>query len=209
MSLKNLKVKKVESTLLKETGNYLMNVTRFEFEMDSFQKNFDHEVKENIKELQEKGELWIDPTPQLAITFGSTEGKGVITNRFHAKGYVSKDDPEVTEDMLNKDGIMTIGKYVCKETKKGWERIEAPAKTEQALNILFGFLNKLGLTNEEEDIETALTRACEDKYSIVITVSENEYDGKTHLYCEKFSKATLSDVENVEEEVTASDFEKE
>ena len=208
MNVKDLKVKKVESTLLKETGNVLMNVTRFEFGMDSFQKNFDHEIKDNIKELQEKGELWIDATPQLAVTFGGTKGEGVITNRFHLKGYLGKDDAEVTEKMLNKDGIMVIGKYVCKETKEGWERIEAPTKSEQAMNILFGFLNKLGLTNEEETVDVALTRARDDKYSIVVHVAENEFEDKTHLYCEKFTKASLADAEGTDETVSASDFEK-
>lgn len=207
---KNLKVRKVEATLIKEAGDFLVNVVRREY-VTSFEKNLSHEIKEDIRTKQEAGELWIDPTQQLAITFGSTKGEGVITHRFNAQGFLRKDDSEVSEEMLGKADIMVIDGYVCQESKteKGfYERIESPEKTEKALNILFGFMNKLGFTNEEEAVEDCLQRAITDKYSVVATVIEDEYDGKTRFVISKFTKPSLDDVEPVEEEVTASDFEK-
>ena len=65
------KVKKVQATLIKEAGDFIMNLTRFEF-INSFEKNFDHDLKADITTKQEAGELWADPTPQIAITFGCT-----------------------------------------------------------------------------------------------------------------------------------------
>lgn len=208
---RTLKVRKVEATLIKEPGDYVLAVVRREY-VTSFEKNLNHDEKEDIRAKQEAGELWIDATPQLAITFGDNSGKGVITHRFNAKGYLRQDDPEVTDEMLEKDNIIVIDGYVCQESseEKGfYERIESPEKTEKALNILFGFMNKLGFTNEDEDVETCLQKAIDDKYLIVGTVSNEEYDGKERVVISKFSKASAEDVEGSEENaaVTEADFE--
>ena len=203
--LKSLKVKKVDATLIKESGDYVMTITNFEF-INSFEKNFNHELKDNIQDLIESGKHWCDPTPQIAITFGDKDGQGVITHRFNAKGYLCADDSEVTTEMLNRDDIMVIGKYVCKQTEDGWERIESPEKTESALRMLFTFLNKLGFVNEDMDVNGALTKALKDKYYIVATVDNEEYDGKDRLVITKFSRARLEDVEPVEDEISEKDF---
>jgi hypothetical protein len=205
---RTLNVRKVEATLIKEIGDYVLSVVRREY-VTSFEKNLSHEMKEDITTLQENGELWIDATPQLAITFGSVNGDGVITHRFNAKGYLRQDDAEVTDELLEKEDVLVIKGYVCQESKehKGmYERIESPEKTEKALNILFGFMNKLGFTNEEEDVETCLQRAIDEKYPIVGTVDTEEYEGKERLVISKFSKATLEDVTPEEDEVTDEDF---
>jgi hypothetical protein len=196
--LKSLKIRKVEATLLGEAGDYLLQVVNFEF-MNSFEKNFNHEIKENIKELQEVGKLWCDPTPQIAITFADKDGKGLITNRFNCCGYVYSDDPEVTDEMIDREDIMPIGKYVCQQSDDGWKRIESSEKTESALRMLFSFLNKLGFTNEKMDVETALETAVKDKYLIVGTVAEDDYEGKTRHIIEKFSTPKLEDTENADD----------
>lgn len=203
MELKSLKVRKVEATLLREAGSYVAAVVNFEF-INSFEKNFKHELKEDLKELIEKGEMWCDPTPQIAVTFGDKDGRGVITHRFNAKGYLNYDDPEVDEKMLQRKDIMVIGNYVCKETKNGYERIESEQKTESALRMLFSFINKLGITNEELSVEDALVRAKENNMLIVIDVAEDEYNGKTRTVISKFTRATLEDAEK-SSEVTDDD----
>jgi hypothetical protein len=205
-ALKSLKIKKIDATLIKKAGDYVMAITNFEF-INSFEKNFNHELKDNLTELIEQGKHWCDPTPQIAVTLGDKDGQGVITHRFNAKGYLQKDDPEVSKKMLDKDNIMVIGKYVCQQSDEGWERIEAPEKTESALRMLFTFLNKLGFTDEEMDVVTALERAMKDKYYIVVTVDEEEYEGKDRLVITKFSRAKLEDIEADEEaEVSSKDF---
>lgn len=207
-ALGSMMMKKVEATLIKEAADYLVVITRREY-ATSFEKNLDHDIKEDIRSKQEAGELWIDPTPQIAITFGSTEGKGVITHRFNARGYLCKDDQGVTDKLLEKDDIMVIGKYVCKESDNNlYERIEAPEKTEKALNILFGFMNKLGFTNTEQSIEDALKIAIDSKIPIVATVKQEEYEGKNRMVISKFTRPTLEDVTTVDEEaIQKEDFE--
>lgn len=189
------KIEKVVATLISTEGNYIMNVVNFEF-INSFEKNFEHEIKEGLREAQEAGEMWIDPTPQLAITLGSVEGYGVITHRFNAKGYLNQDDSEVSDEMLNDDNVMVIGNYVCKKVDEGWERIEAPEKTATAMNMLFGFLNKLGFTNEDQSIEDALNTARTDKYVITAVVEEDSYQGKDRMVVAKFFKTKLEDMPN-------------
>jgi len=204
--LKKLKVRKVEATLLKEAGDYVLQVVNFEF-MNSFEKNFNHELKENIRDQIEAGKIWCDPTPQIAVTLGDKDGKGVITHRFNASGYLQNEDAEVTKEMLDRDDIMTIGKYVCEQTDDGWKRIESEEKTESALRMLFSFMNKLGFTNENMEVETALETAVKEKYFIVGTVDDEEYDGKSRLVITKFSKAKLEDVEDTDEDkIKEGDF---
>lgn len=205
MELKSLKVRKVEATLLREAGSYVATIVNFEF-INSHEKNFMHELKAGLKEAIEAGEMWCDPTPQIAITFGDKTGKGVITHRFNACGYLHADDAEVTDKMLQRNDILVIGNYVCQQTKDGYKRIESEEKTESALRMLFSFINKLGITNEELDVEEALNTAKADQYNIVIDVAEDEYNGKTRMVIEKFHRAKLEDLEPVEDDVTDDDL---
>lgn len=205
--LRSQKVQKVTASLIQAEGDYVMQITRFEF-MNSFEKNFDHDTKDGIREAIEAGKMWSDPTPQIAITLGDREGNGVITHRFNGCGYLRSNDPEVTEKMLEKEDILVIKGYVCKQNKDGhFERIESPEKTEKAMNMLHSFINKLGITNEELSIEEALKTARDDKYFISVVIIEDNYEGKDRFIIEKFHKVNIDDLETVEKvAASASDF---
>jgi len=177
MKLKDLKVRKVETTLLRTEGDFLMNIVRFE-EINSFEKNFNHDLKADLKSQQEAGEMWIDPTPQVAITFGSTEGKGVITDRFNLRGFVHADDSDVTDDILKRKDVLVIKGYVCKENKDGlYERIVHEERTEKAINRLYSLLNKFGYTTDDYDVETALKEARDEQIPVVATIQIDDYEG--------------------------------
>lgn len=205
--LRNLKNKKVTASLIETAGNYIMNVVRFEF-INSFEKNFDHEEKDGLREKIEAGKHWADPTPQVAITFGDKDGNGVITDRLNGCGYLNQNDSEVTDAMLAAKDVLVIGDYVCKQNKDGqFERIESPEKTEKAMNMIYSFINKLGITNEDVSIDDALKTARDDGYVIGVVIEDDEYNGNAQLKITKFHKVDLEDVEEEEPALKQASFE--
>ena len=211
MNLRELTIEKVVGNLITIPNEYLMHVARVEFELDSFQKNFSHEPREGLKELQENAELWADPTPQIGITFtdASKEQHGAISDRLHAKGYVHSDDEGVTDEMLDREDVLVIEDYVCvKNPETGlYERMEDPERTKKAIKMIFEFMNKLGF-EKPENLEVALARAKKEKYTIVANVVKSTYKGKSHLEIDSYRKAKLEDMESTEEvdAITEEDF---
>lgn len=207
--LETANVEKVQATLIENAGTYVMNLVRFEF-MNSFEKNFDHDEKDGIREQIEAGTMWCDPTPQVAITFGDKDGKGVITDRLSGAGYLHADDKEVTEEMLNEEGILTIGEYICKQNEDGhFERIASPEKSAAAVKRLHEMINKFGITDTKMSIKDALQKIRDDKYFITVNIEDKEFGGKDYLRVDSFSKTNLEDIEEEEKDaVDATDFDK-
>lgn len=82
---------------------------------------------------------WVDPTPQLAVTFKGIDpetGKvtGVITHRYNGLGYVRY--PELGELGLDPDKYFASGTegYAVHEASR--QRIPSELRTKQALNIV-------------------------------------------------------------------------
>lgn len=162
----------------------------------------DGTLKEGISDKIDAEEIWTDESPQFAVTFVSTKGKGVMTYRFNGLGYKHVED--FTEEELEDDKYEVVGDYVCIRNKKGnLVRLKDDDRTNSANRFMNQFLRALK-AEEGENIVAKTDEAIASKQKLVIRVIEKEYDGKPVFDIDKFSPAT-SDVAE-KEGIDADEF---
>lgn len=148
-------------------------------------------------ELKDDVKPWVDKHYQLAVTYTSVDGKGVITDRLNTRGFTRFD--ELTEADRKSGKYENIEGYACITTKAGLERVDSVERTNQCKNIINKLAFAAGLKEEENLIE-GFEAAIAEKRQLTITVSSDTYEGKDQLRVTRF--ASVKTVKTV-----SSDFE--
>lgn len=144
--------------------------------------NYDGTLKENLPE-------YVDVTEQLAITVVSTEGKGGLTHRLNAEGYVKFAD--LTDEEIKSKKFTAVGDYACAKNKSGkLERIPDDKRTASCDNIMDQFMAATGLPEGSgiEDLDLAI----QNKNEFQVVVINDEYDGKDQFRIKLFKKAAVA-----------------
>lgn len=144
--------------------------------------NYDGTLKEHLPE-------YVDVTEQLAITVVSTEGKGGMTHRLNAEGYVKFAD--LSDEEIKSKKFFAVGDYACAKNKAGkLERIPDEKRTASCDNIMDQFMAATGLP-EGSSIED-LDLAIQNKNEFQVVVINDEYDGKDQFRIKAFKKAAVA-----------------
>jgi len=130
---------------------------------------------------------FVDPTPQLGIMFGNEHG--VQWHRFNIYGYVRWD--ELTDDQQGDDKYAQVvfGKtvYACKRHANGnLVRIKDKKRTEDAESFLDQFLACVNGTGKT--VADACAEAIAGKTEFVVSLEDDEYEGKDQIRVSGFSK---------------------
>ena len=142
--------------------------------------NYDGTLKENLPE-------YVDSTEQLAITVVSTEGKGGMTHRLNAEGYVKF--AELTDEEIKSKKFTNVNGYACARNKAGkLQRIPDEKKTQSCDNIMDQFMASTGLP-EGSSIDD-LDNVIQSKAEFQVVVINDEYDGKDQFRIKSFKKAS-------------------
>jgi len=185
---KSFKSSKPTFNKLGEVKNHLVNVEEVVL-IDSFTK-FDGSQKEDLPP-------WEDPTPQLAIRFRSTTGKGSIVHRYNGCGYKKAETLTKEELDSGKYEVVEDCKYALVEEDGSTVREQDAENTASCANIMNQLFFALGIP-EGSDID-ALEKAKNDGYELRIDVVEKVYMDKPQLRVE-FTRPA-GEVEEVAEEV--------
>lgn len=141
--------------------------------------NYDGSLKEKLPE-------YVDTTEQLAITVVSTEGKGGMTHRLNAEGFVKFD--ELTDEEIRSKKFTNVNGYACAKNKAGkLQRVPDPKKTQACDNIMDQFMAATGLPEGStlQDLDTVI----ENKTEFQVVVVNDEHEGKDQYRIKSFKKA--------------------
>ena len=128
------------------TGNLLKAgehiVKLLEWKPTHSRLEWDGSEKKNLPEYD-------DPTPQLAVMIGNTEG--ISFHRFNVFGFTQW--PELTDDQQASEEYVKVIRndkaYACKRNAKGkLVRIKSPKKTKDAESMLDNFMAVVGMTGK-------------------------------------------------------------
>jgi hypothetical protein len=164
-------------------GQHLVRIARYAI-VDSL-TNYDGSEKENDKP-------WDVPTPQLAVTIvAAEEGKsGAITHRLNGLGFKRFD--ELTEKEQKSGKFQDLEGYACIENEDGLiERVEDPVRTEACDNILMQFMASINAKQDAEVLEE-LDRAIIEQTAFQVTVTVEDFDGKSQSRAGSFKKAAVA-----------------
>lgn len=181
----DFKVSKPEFNLL-PVGEHVVRIVRME-ETSSFQQ-FNGTQKDELPP-------WKDAEPQLAITFVSAEeGKtGGITHRFNGLGY-TKFDELSAEDKKSGDYEDHKG-YACTLNEDGLlVRVRNEKRTKACENILNQLAGSLGI-KEGTSLGTGLQTAIADQTKLVITVTNDPFEGRDQMRATRFRSITAKTVD--------------
>lgn len=208
MSAKDLVVFKPESTLITESGMYILQVTKHAW-INSHTLNFDGEIKAGVHEAIENGDLWETPGEELAVTLAlaGKDQSGVITVRHHFQGFLKPSDKEY-DDYIDREDVKVIEwkgtEYVCQKNENGnWDRIPHPDKTKKALNKTMQFLSALNV-KPGRVLKDAIESAQENGYLVKAKVEVEKYGGKEIPKVTQWYKVTEEDLADMEEDTVAS-----
>lgn len=174
----NFQSKAIEFNQLQPGKDIKVRINRFVF-TDS-RHEFDGTRKSELPD-------YADATPQVAVVFVSTEGKGVITNRYNGCGYVRY--AELTADQIKSSKYIDVDGYACIKNKQDeLVRIEDPERTRSCENILSQLFAGAGL--EEGSTMDDLQNAVEENRELLIDVKAEEYEGKTQYRVARTKKVS-------------------
>ena len=144
--------------------------------------NYDGTLKENLPE-------YTDATEQLAITVVSTEGKGGMTHRLNAEGFLRFAD--LTDEEIKSKKFTNVNEYACARNKANkLVRIPSEKKTAQCDNIMDQFMASTGLP--EGSTIADLDDVIQSRAEFQVVVVNDEYDGKDQYRIKSFKKAAVA-----------------
>lgn len=154
----------------------------------------DHQL-DGIPKKEQKP--WVDVHVQLAVTFASVKGAGLITNRFNSKGFERYD--ELSAEKIASGKFENVEGFACRKNSKGQlERIESPSRTAECVNIINKFAQAIGIA-EGESLMEGVMRAQAEKTELVLVVKADTYKGKDQVVVTGFKKLAETKTEAEDE----------
>lgn len=134
---------------------------------------------------------YVDTTEQLAITVVSVDGKGSMTHRLNAMGYLKYE--KLTDKEIKSGKFSNIRGYACAKNKNGQlERIVDETNTAACDNIIDQFMNAVGM-GEGSSIDDLRDEAIAKQTPFNIVVVNDEYDGKDQYRIKSFKKVSVEE----------------
>jgi hypothetical protein len=177
--LSNYSSKQPSSQLLKEGEHDVRLISVIEC------TSFNQLKAMNIAGDKEKLPEWKNPTDQVAIMVGNSEG--AITHRINLQGW--KRYAELTDKELASGKFEDIKGFACEKTKKGLMRIEDADRTATCERILDHFIWALGYpegTNAQDCVDNAIAE--KKIFGVVIVAETWEESDAEQLRITKFVK---------------------
>ena len=176
MGLLNRKTEKVSTPVL-EAGLHNVKV------LEILETN--DKISEIGSSVEEDKEGWKDATLQIAIKFGSTEGKGVFTHRYSIAGF--KRFSELTEKEQKLCDVAGEQEYAV--SKKTGMRIIDQERVNKAWESIDKLCANSGLPAGSEVAELA-------GREVAIMIGENDHGRLVVKYSRKVSTAVAEEVED-------------
>jgi hypothetical protein len=172
----SFQVAKPELTLM-QAGDHVSRISSVRM------TDADHQL-DGVPKKEQKP--WVDVHHQMAVTFASVKGAGLITNRFNSKGFERYD--ELTDEQRASGKFENVEGFACRKNKQGQlERCESVSRTTECINILNKFAAALGIA-EGESLMDGIQRAIAEKRELVVLVKADVYKDKDQLVVKGFKK---------------------